>query len=104
MFEKTLNLPIPLESESVHFDCCTELIKIQHKLKMRVEIDSLEEKEKVFYVEFPIIIMAESNNGPDQSLPIYTPEWLSNPYARRMSLPPSYDCVGPTFSAVMTAP
>ncbi|KAK9761577.1 hypothetical protein K7432_013426 [Basidiobolus ranarum] len=104
IFEKTLHLPIPSESDSIHFDCSTELIKIQHKLKMRVEIDSLEEGEKAFYVEFPIIIMAESNNGPDQSLPLYTAEWFPDVCARRMSLPPSYDCVSTSQGTVMTAP
>ncbi|ORX92227.1 hypothetical protein K493DRAFT_377262 [Basidiobolus meristosporus CBS 931.73] len=104
IFEKTLHLPIPSESDSVHFDCCTELIKIEHKLKMRVEIESFEDGEKAFYVEFPIIIMPESNNDPDRSLPVYTAEWLPNPHGRRMSLPPSYDCAGSNQTAIMTSP
>ncbi|ORX91231.1 hypothetical protein K493DRAFT_355886 [Basidiobolus meristosporus CBS 931.73] len=89
VLEKNLQLPIPTKS-NIHIGCCTELIKIQHKLKMHFKVD-LDEGEESFSVEFPIIIMSASNHDLHQILPVYTSEQPTNPYARRMSLPPSYE-------------
>ncbi|KAK9761081.1 hypothetical protein K7432_014277, partial [Basidiobolus ranarum] len=87
VIEKHILVPIH-ENLSVHHDCATDLINVQHILRITMDIQHGDQTD-IHTMEAPFVVMPASNQEVFESLPPYAV--YCQPANSMLPPPPSYD-------------